>query len=68
MKLEEVKKLPNVFKSNLNEISRAKNKSEVQKMALEDIKLLYESHEAVIKLFNDNSSVSSGIQNNSRKR
>ena len=68
MKLEEVKKLPNVFKSNLNEISRAKNKSEEQKMALEDIKLLYESHEAVIKLFNDNSSVSSGIQNNSRKR
>ena len=68
MKLEEVKKLPNVFKSNLNEISRAKNKSEVQKMALEDIKLLYESHEAVIKLFNDNSSISSGIQNHSRKR
>ena len=68
MKLEEVKKLPNVFKSNLNEISRAKNKSEEQKMALEDIKLLYESHEAVIKLFNDNSSISSGIQNHSRKR
>ena len=28
MKLEEAKKLQNVFKSNLNEISRRRNKSE----------------------------------------
>ena len=42
MKLEEAKKLRNVFKSYLNEISRGKHKSE-QKSALENIKLLYES-------------------------
>ena len=30
-KLKEVKKLQNVFKSNLNEISRGRNKSEEQK-------------------------------------
>ena len=53
MKLEEAKKLQNVFKSNLNEIPRGRNKSEEQKMALENIKLLYESREAVIKLFDN---------------
>ena len=52
MKLEEAKKLQNVFKLNLNEISRGRYKSEKQKMKLEIIKLLYESREAVIKLFN----------------
>ena len=57
MKLEETKKLQNVFKSNLTKISRVINKSEEQKMALENIKLLYESREAVIKLFNDYSSI-----------
>ena len=39
-----------MFKSNLNKISGE------QKMALENIKLLYKSREAVIKLFNDYSS------------
>ena len=55
--LEESKKLDNVFKSNLNEISRENNKSEEQKSALENIKLLYKSREAVMKLFVDYSSI-----------
>ena len=46
--LEEAKKLQNVFKSNLNATSRLRNKSEKQKMTLENIKLLFESREAVI--------------------
>ena len=50
MKLEEAKKLQNVFKSNLNEISKGRYKSEEQESALENIKLLFESREAVIKL------------------
>ena len=50
MKLEETK-------SNLKEISGGRYKSEEQKLALENIKLLYESREAVIKLFNDYSSI-----------
>ena len=61
MKLEEVKKLQNehVFKSNLKEISRHINKSEEQKVTLENIKLLYESRQSVIKLFNDYSLIAS---------
>ena len=46
-----------MFKSNLNEILRGRYKSEEQKSALEYIKLLYKSREAVIKLFNDYSSI-----------
>ena len=57
MKLEEAKELQNVFKSNLNEISRWNNKSKEQKCALENINLFYESREVVIKLFNDYSSI-----------
>ena len=41
MKLEEAKKLQNVFKSNLNEISKGRYKSEEEKSALEDIKSLF---------------------------
>ena len=48
MKLEETKTLQNVFKSNLNKISRGRYKSEQLKRAL-----LYKSREAVIQLFND---------------
>ena len=48
MKLEEAKKLQNVFKSNLNEISRGRNKSEEQKMSLENFKLLYESRQPLL--------------------
>ena len=62
MKLEEANKLQNLFKSNLNEISRGRNKSEEQKMSLEKIKFLYESREAVIKLFDDYSSIVSGAK------
>ena len=42
-----------MFESNLNKISRGRHKSKEQKSALENIKLLYKSREAVIKLFND---------------
>ena len=57
MKLEEAKKLQNVFKRNLNEELRGRHKSEEQKMTLENNKFLYESWEAVIKLLNDYSLV-----------
>ena len=62
MKLKEAKKLQNVSKSNLSEISRGRNKSEDKKMALENIKLLYELRKAVIKLFNDYSSTEKEFQ------
>ena len=41
MKLEEAKKMQNVFKSNLNKISRGGYKSQEQKSAFQNIKLLY---------------------------
>ena len=50
MKLEEKKKLQRVFKSNLNEKSRERYELEAQKMTLENITLLYDSRESVIKL------------------
>ena len=56
MKLEEAKKQQNESKSNLSKISKRRFKSEVQKITLKNIKLLYESRETVIKLFNDYSS------------
>ena len=49
MKLEEAKKM--------QEISRERYKSEEQKSALENIKLLYKSLEAIVKLFNDYPSI-----------
>ena len=57
VKLEETKNLQNVFKTNLNEISRGKYKSEEQNSALKNIELHYESRQAVIELFNDKSSL-----------
>ena len=42
MKLEEVKKLQNIFKSNLKKISKERFKSKEPNIALEKIKLLYE--------------------------
>ena len=48
-----------MFKSNLKEISKGRYKSEEQKSVLENIKLLYKSREAVIKLFNYYCSVTS---------
>ena len=56
-KLEEAKRLQNVFKSNLNELSKGRFKSEERQSALKNIKLLYESREAVIKSFNGYSSI-----------
>ena len=41
MKLEEAKRLQEVFKSNLNEISKGRSTSEEQQSALKSIKLLY---------------------------
>ena len=52
MKASEAKKLQNVFKSNLSEISIRRYKSEETKRALGYIKLLYKSRETFIKLFN----------------
>ena len=49
MMLENRKELQNIFKINLNNISKGRLKSEEQKSALENIKLLYESREAVIE-------------------
>ena len=40
MKLEKAKNLQNVFKPNLDEMSRRKHKSEEQNNGLEKIKLL----------------------------
>ena len=62
MKLEEAKKLHNVFKSNLNKISKGRYKSKKQESALKNIKLLYNSGEVVIKLFDDYSSVISEVK------
>ena len=39
MKLEDAKKMQNVFKSNLNEISKGRFKSKLEKSALELNKL-----------------------------
>ena len=51
MKLEEAKRLQNMFKSNVNEIPWGKYKSEEPKSEMRTIKLLYESRVAVIKLY-----------------
>ena len=40
MKIEEAKNMQNVFKLNLNKISKGRFKSEEQKSALKNIKLL----------------------------
>ena len=42
----------NIFKSYLSKISKGRFKSKEQKSALENIKLLYELQQAVIKIFN----------------
>ena len=57
MMLENRKELQNIFKINLNKISKGRLKSEEQKSALENIKLLYESQQAVIKSLNDYCSI-----------
>ena len=62
MELENAKELQNIFKKNLNKISKGRFKSEEQKSALEKIKLLYESRQDVIKLFNEYSSIESEVK------
>ena len=62
MKLEDANKLQNVFKSNLTEISKGKFKSKEQKSALENIKLLFKSWQAVVKLLNAYSSIASEVK------
>ena len=56
-------KQQNVFKSNLNQIlKKGRYKSKEQKSTLENIKFLYESRKAVIKLFDEYSSTASEIK------
>ena len=57
MKLEDAKELQNIFKSNLSKILKGRFKSKEQVSTLENIKLLYESRQAGIRLFNDYSSI-----------
>ena len=57
IKLEDAKELKNIFKTNLNEISKGRFKSEEQESLLGNIKLLFESRQTVIKLFNKYSSI-----------
>ena len=59
LKIEDAKEFQNIFRSNLNKVSRRRFKSEEQKRALENIKLLYESRPAAIKLFNEYSLIAS---------
>ena len=61
MKLEGGKELQNIFKTNLNEISKGRFKSEEQICALENNKFLYESRQAIIKLFNEYFSIASEV-------
>ena len=56
-------KQQNVFKSNLNQIlKKGRYKSKEQKSTLENIKFLYESRKAVIKLFDEYSLTASEIK------
>ena len=50
MKLDDAKELQNTYKTSLNEIPKGRPKSQEQKSALENIKLLYKSRRVVIKL------------------
>ena len=68
MKLGEAKKLQNVFKLNINEISKARWKSKEQNNALENIKLPYESWEAIIRLFNDYSWIALKLNTKKKKK
>ena len=47
----------NIFKSNLSKISRRRFKSKEQTSAFKNIKWLFESRHAVIRLFDDYSSI-----------
>ena len=66
MKLEERKEQENLFKSNLNQISRGRFKSKEQKSPPENIELFQRSQDAVIKLFNECSSIVSVAKHKAR--
>ena len=68
MKLEDAKELQNIFKTNLSKISKGRFKSKEHLSALENIKLLYESRQAVVKLFNDYSSIASEAKHKAKQR
>ena len=57
-----------MFQSNLNKISRVRYESDEQKSALENIKLLFQSREAVSKLFNDYSLIVSEVKYKSMEK
>ena len=63
--LEDVKEFQNIFKTNHNEISKGRFTSEEQKSAFENIKLLYKSWEAAIKLCSNYPSIISEAKYNS---
>ena len=65
-KLEDVKEIQSIFKSNLNKISNGRFKSEEEKSALRKIKLLYKSRQAAIKLFNDYSLIISDTKHKTK--
>ena len=55
--LEKSEEKQKEFKSEINEIVKRSKKSEDQKNAIKNIKILYESREKVVKLFNDYSRI-----------
>ena len=57
-----------MFKSNLNKISRERHNSEEQNNELQNIELLCDAQEAVIKSFNCHSSIWSVIKYNTIHR
>ena len=59
MRLENAEELRNIFKSNLIKISKGRFKSEQQKSALENVKLLYKSRQVVFKFLNKYSLIAS---------
>ena len=65
-KLQDAKELWNIFKSNLNKLSKGIFKSEEQKSALDNIILLCKSRQAVIKLFNEYSLIASEAKTQSK--
>ena len=53
MKVEEVKNEKHVFKLNLKEMKKQRVKSEERKIAVENVKMLYNMQKKVIKLSDD---------------
>ena len=67
MRLENARELQNIFKSNLKGISKGRFKSKEQKNELENIKLLYESQQAVIKLLDDYCPIASAAKHKAKQ-